>query len=85
MRYLRPGNSVKLLLLAFAYFSFTPRSDVAYYDALGETILCVGLIRPKTGVFKSFIRYLLILATTIDIVILGVTFSSTADGRRSIH
>jgi len=57
------------------------RSDVAYYDALGETILCVGLIRPKIGVFKSFIRYLLILATTIDIVILGVTFSSTADGK----
>ncbi|KAJ1526290.1 hypothetical protein ONE63_009443 [Megalurothrips usitatus] len=62
-------------------WSYEHGSDVAYYDALGETILCVGLIRPKPGVFKSFIRYLLILATTIDIVILGVTFSSTADGQ----
>lgn len=50
-------------------------SDVAYYDGLNETILSVGLVQPKPGVFHSFIKYLLVLTTNTDIVVLGVSFS----------
>jgi nuclear pore complex protein Nup155 len=53
---------------------------VAYFDGLGETIVSVGLAKPKPGVFQNFVQYLLVLTTTVEIVILGVTFSSTKDG-----
>lgn len=53
---------------------------MAYFDGLGETIISVGLVKPKPGVFHNFVKYLLVLTTTVEIVILGVTFSATKDG-----
>ena len=53
---------------------------MAYFDGLGETIVSVGLVKPKPGVFHNFVKYLLVLTTTVEIVILGVTFSATKDG-----
>ncbi|XP_046996559.1 nuclear pore complex protein Nup155 [Schistocerca americana] len=55
-------------------------SDLAYFDGLGETIVSIGLVKPKPGVFQTFVRYLLILTTTVEIVVLGVTFTSNRDG-----
>lgn len=55
-------------------------SDVAYFDGLNETIVSVGLVSPKPGVFHNFIKYLLVLTTTVEIVVLGVTFSRATDG-----
>lgn len=40
-------------------------------------IVSVGLVRPKPGVFVDDIKYLLILTTPIEIIILGVTFGNT--------
>ncbi|XP_045785150.1 nuclear pore complex protein Nup154 [Maniola jurtina] len=57
-------------------WAFEHGSDVAYYDGLSETIVSVGLIKPKSGVFQNFVKYLLVLTTTVEIVVLGVTFSS---------
>jgi nuclear pore complex protein Nup155 len=54
---------------------------VAYFDGLGETVVSVGLVKPKLGVFHNFVRQLLVLTTTVEIVVLGVTFSATKDGR----
>lgn len=51
--------------------------DVAYFDGLSHLITSVGIVKPKTSVFVPDIKYLLILATTIEIVILGVTFDNT--------
>jgi nuclear pore complex protein Nup155 len=53
---------------------------VAYFDGLGETIVSVGLAKPKPGVFHNFVKHLLVLTTTVEIIILGVTFSATKDG-----
>ncbi|CAK1552084.1 unnamed protein product [Leptosia nina] len=58
-------------------WAFEHGSDVAYFDGLGETIVSVGLVKPKSGVFQSFVKYLLVLTTTVEIVVLGVTFSSS--------
>ncbi|KAM3963496.1 nuclear pore complex protein Nup154 [Aphomia sociella] len=58
-------------------WAFEHGSDVAYFDGLGETIVSVGLVKPKPGVFQNFVKYLLVLTTTVEIVVLGVTFSST--------
>ncbi|GLG97236.1 Nuclear pore complex protein Nup155 [Gryllus bimaculatus] len=55
-------------------------SDVAYFDGVGETIVSVGLAKPKPGIFNNFVRYLLVLTTTVEVVVLGVTFSNTKEG-----
>ncbi|KAL9930126.1 nuclear pore complex protein Nup154 isoform 1-T2 [Glossina fuscipes fuscipes] len=48
--------------------------DVAYYDGLNHLIVSVGLVKPKAGVFINDVKFLMILTTPIEIVILGVTF-----------
>ncbi|KAK7492894.1 hypothetical protein BaRGS_00015841 [Batillaria attramentaria] len=55
-------------------------SDLAYFDGLNETILSVALIKPKPGIFQPHIQQLLCLATPVDIVLLGVSFSKFYDG-----
>lgn len=52
-------------------WAFEHGSDVAYFDGLGETIVSVGLVKPKSGVFQNFVKYLLVLTTTVEIVVLG--------------
>ena len=55
---------------------------MAYFDGLGEVIISVGLVKPKPDVFYPYIKYLLILTTTVEIVVLGVKFSATKpDGK----
>ena len=54
---------------------FETGGNLAYYDGLSETILAVGLLRPRPGVFQSHIQHLLCLATPLEIVLLGVTMS----------
>lgn len=55
-------------------WTYEENTDIAYFDALNETILCVGLVNPKPGVFHNFIKHLLVLVTSVDIIVLGVTF-----------
>ncbi|MGH0126184.1 UNVERIFIED_CONTAM: hypothetical protein FKN15_005580 [Acipenser sinensis] len=55
--------------------------DVAYFDGLSETILSAGLVKPKEGIFQPHIQYLLVLATPVDIVILGLSFPGSQAGR----
>ena len=47
---------------------------VAYFDGLSHLIVRVGLIRPKPNVFINDVKFLLVLTTPIEIIILGVTF-----------
>ncbi|CAH0559339.1 unnamed protein product [Brassicogethes aeneus] len=61
-------------------WTYEENSDLAYFDGINETILCVGLVKPKPGVFHNFIKYLLVLTTSVDIVVLGVTFTEGAEG-----
>ena len=51
--------------------------DVAYFDGLSHLIVSVGLIKPKPNVFISDVKYLLVLTTPIEVIVLGVTFSDT--------
>lgn len=60
-------------------------TDVAYFDGLNETIISVGLVKPKKDVFQNFIQYLLVLTTTAEIVVLGVTFSNGGEGISGEH
>ncbi|XP_071991346.1 nuclear pore complex protein Nup155-like [Engystomops pustulosus] len=61
-------------------WNYEEGGDVAYFDGLSETILSVGLVKPKEGIFQPHIRYLLVLATPVDVVILGVSFANLQTG-----
>ncbi|KAM4809382.1 nuclear pore complex protein Nup155 [Rhinophrynus dorsalis] len=61
-------------------WNYEDGGDLAYYDGLSEAILSVGLVKPKPGIFQPHIRYLLVLATPVDIVILGLSFPSLQTG-----
>ncbi|XP_068106698.1 nuclear pore complex protein Nup155 [Hyperolius riggenbachi] len=61
-------------------WNYEDGGDVAYFDGLSETILSVGLVRPKDGIFQPHIRYLLVVATPVDIVILGLSFANLQAG-----
>ncbi|XP_068430633.1 nuclear pore complex protein Nup155 [Clinocottus analis] len=61
-------------------WNFEDGGDVAYFDGLIETILAVGLVKPKQGILQPHIHYLLVLATSVDVVILGLSFSKHQAG-----
>ena len=48
---------------------------MAYFDGLKETILSVGLVVPRPGVFQDHILFLLCLATPVELVMLGISFT----------
>lgn len=52
---------------------------------MNETIISVGLVKPKTGIFQSYVKYLLILTTTVEITILGVTISDDTQGNNLLY
>ncbi|XP_076842691.1 nuclear pore complex protein Nup155 isoform X2 [Brachyhypopomus gauderio] len=61
-------------------WNYEDGGDVAYFDGLSETILSVGLVKPKAGIFQPHIHYLLVLATPVDVVILGLSFPKSQTG-----
>ncbi|XP_063310057.1 nuclear pore complex protein Nup155 [Pelobates fuscus] len=61
-------------------WNYEDGGDVAYFDGLSEIILSVGIVKPKSGIFQPHINYLLVLATPVDIVILGVSFTGLQAG-----
>ncbi|XP_018603651.1 nuclear pore complex protein Nup155 isoform X2 [Scleropages formosus] len=61
-------------------WNYEDGGDVAYFDGLSETILSVGLVKPKEGIFQPHIHFLLVLATPVDVVILGLSFPRAQAG-----
>ncbi|CAG9765140.1 unnamed protein product [Ceutorhynchus assimilis] len=61
-------------------WTYETNIDMAYFDGISQTILCVGLVKPKPGVLHEFIKYLLVVATATDIIVLGVTFTEAKYG-----
>jgi nuclear pore complex protein Nup155 len=62
------------------------RTDLSYFDGMNSTIFAVALVKPKANVFKAHIKNLLVLATGLNIAILGVTFNqvTSVDGNYMI-
>lgn len=59
-------------------WTYEQSRDVAYFDGLSDLIVSVGIVTPKAGVFIDDVKYLLILTTPVEIVVLGVTFGAAA-------
>ena len=58
---------------------------MSYFDGLSEPIIAVELVRPKPGIFQPHIQYLLCLATTVEVVLLGVSFSGSGANFEEMH
>ncbi|KAF1434426.1 hypothetical protein FQV22_0004963, partial [Spheniscus magellanicus] len=66
-------------------WNYEDRGDLAYFDGLSETILAVGLVKPKGGIFQPHVQHLLVLATPVDIVILGLSCANIQAGTGSLN
>uniref|UniRef100_H9GTP0 Nuclear pore complex protein Nup155 n=1 Tax=Anolis carolinensis TaxID=28377 RepID=H9GTP0_ANOCA len=66
-------------------WNYEDGGDLAYFDGLSETILTVGLVKPKAGIFQPHIRHLLVLATPVDIVILGLSYATLQAGSGTLN
>ncbi|KAF1479144.1 hypothetical protein FQV08_0001601, partial [Pygoscelis antarcticus] len=66
-------------------WNYEDGGDLAYFDGLSETILAVGLVKPKGGIFQPHVRHLLVLATPVDIVILGLSCANIQAGTGSLN
>ncbi|XP_060092043.1 nuclear pore complex protein Nup155 [Heteronotia binoei] len=66
-------------------WNYEDGGDLAYFDGLSETILAVGLVKPKAGIFQPHIRHLLVLATPVDIVILGLSYATLQPGSGALN
>ncbi|XP_060617389.2 nuclear pore complex protein Nup155 [Anolis sagrei] len=66
-------------------WNYEDGGDLAYFDGLNETILAVGLVKPKAGIFLPHIRHLLVLATPVDIAILGLSYATFQAGSGSLN
>lgn len=53
--------------------------DFIHYDRFNQIITSVALVRPRPGVFIERVAYLLVVATTLDITILGLLYKSSSD------
>ncbi|XP_063996077.1 nuclear pore complex protein Nup155 [Pogoniulus pusillus] len=66
-------------------WNYEDGGDLVYFDGLSETILAVGLAKPKEGIFQPHVRHLLVLATPVDIVILGLSYANIQAGTGSLN
>ncbi|KAJ0724992.1 putative nucleoporin, nucleoporin, nucleoporin, subdomain 1 [Helianthus annuus] len=50
------------------------------YSGDEQAICAVGLVKPKPGIFLEAIQYLLVLATPVELLLVGVCCSGSGDG-----
>ncbi|KAL5232826.1 hypothetical protein ACI65C_000236 [Semiaphis heraclei] len=67
----------------FFLWDYSEGTDLSYFDGMNSTIFAVALVPPKPNVFQAHIKHLLVLATGLNIAILGVTFKkvTSVDGK----
>jgi nuclear pore complex protein Nup155 len=60
-------------------------SDYLQYDGLTEVIISVTLTTPRHGIFTDIVKYLLVIATPVEIILLAITWNSDAKQIRLQH
>ena len=59
------------------FWNYQSPNDVDRYDGLNEIIVSVALSAPKPGVFLDSVKYLLIISTTVEVVIMAISWSAS--------
>ncbi|EFC50324.1 nucleoporin 155 [Naegleria gruberi] len=60
----------------FFIWSYLDGSDFNEYDELDQIIISAGIVKPKPNIFKDYVKYLLVLATPIEIVLVALAFNN---------
>eukprot|EP00741_Cyanophora_paradoxa_P004261 tig00000789_g4137.t1 len=55
-------------------WNYANGKDICEFSGVDEIIVSVGLVKPRPDVFVDEIKYLLVIATPLEIVLLGVCF-----------
>jgi nuclear pore complex protein Nup155 len=55
-------------------WDYINESDLYEYDELEQIILSIGLVKPKEGIFKEYVKYLIIITTSVEVIIVAVSF-----------
>ena len=61
-----------------------PNPELIGYEEANQTITAVALVPPKPGVFVNTITHILVLATTSDIILLGLSATPTPSGSKTV-
>jgi nuclear pore complex protein Nup155 len=61
-----------------------PNPDVIGFEEQSNSITAVKMVKPRAGVFVKDITHLLVVATTAEMILLGVAASTTATGVRAV-
>jgi nuclear pore complex protein Nup155 len=61
-----------------------PNPELSGYDELSSAINVVRLAKPKPGVFRSEVTHVILIATVREVVILGLTASTSPAGVTSV-
>lgn len=61
-----------------------PNPELIGFEDSAHTITTVALVPPKPGVFVNTITHILVVATSADIILLGVSAASTPTGAKTI-
>ncbi|CAJ2514307.1 Uu.00g024260.m01.CDS01 [Anthostomella pinea] len=62
-----------------------PNPELKGYEDSPQSITAVKLVAPKLGVFNSVISHILVVATTSEMVLLGVGVSDAGTGAKSVE
>ncbi|PXF45526.1 hypothetical protein BWQ96_04728 [Gracilariopsis chorda] len=70
----------KLFLWAYASaHSQGVTNDFFVFEELSQIIVSVALVPPRPSVFVESVQYLVVVATTVEVTLLGVTFSASGE------
>uniref|UniRef100_A0A7E4UUJ1 Nucleoporin_N domain-containing protein n=1 Tax=Panagrellus redivivus TaxID=6233 RepID=A0A7E4UUJ1_PANRE len=56
------------------FWNFTSNDDVVYFDGITETIIKVELVRPKGAIVDPSIHFIVVVVTSAEVLLLGMTF-----------
>ena len=63
---------------AFYFWDYkSPNATISGHEGLTNNITAVKLVKPRANVFKPHVKYVLVIATTVEMIVLGV---APADG-----
>lgn len=69
-----------LFLWAYAPFRAPAHPpDLYVFEGLSQIIVSVALVPPRPGVFVESVEYILVVATPVEVTLLGVTFSPSGE------
>lgn len=66
------------------FWNYLSGKEVDRYDGLNEIIVSVAISAPKPGVFLDSVKYVLVIATTVEVVILAVSWNESGSDLKII-